>query len=111
MSILRCRWGQLPGLARSLAIRDRPGTGGGHSGSFRRRIHRDRGGEAFAAGQDERCIYSRHAAGVGSWPRAVGRSIAKGSREMDDRDFDELDDASTWFFGSCPPETDRQEAL
>ena len=29
---------------------------------------------------------------------------------MDDCDFEELDDSSTWFFGSCP-ETDRQEAL
>jgi hypothetical protein len=24
-----------------------------------------------------------------------------GWREMDDWDFEELDDASTWFFGSC----------
>jgi hypothetical protein len=39
---------------------------------------------------------------VDSCPRILGRSIAMGLREMDDWDhFEELDDASTWFFGNC----------
>jgi hypothetical protein len=38
------------------------------------------------------------------WVRVLeplGRSIAMGWREMDNWNFEDLDDASSWFFGSC----------